>query len=102
MMWLRETPAAVIEACMAMLPRLEAEESVLAQNVVAMGSGTLPPEKSAQIGQAWQDAMASQGAPAATAARRPGHVDVPGLRSLGVTVRTVKGVKMWIPPDERP
>ena len=38
MQWMQETPQAVVEALMASLPRLDAEEQLVSANVVALGT----------------------------------------------------------------
>lgn len=51
--WLMETPMALLRACAQMLPRLQAEESLLGSTVTAVGSGTAGRE-ARSVTQAWQ------------------------------------------------
>lgn len=52
-------PISVVRACLAQLPRLQAEESELASLRVAMGSGVLPKETRDQVHRGW-DRQASR------------------------------------------
>lgn len=47
-------PLALLRASMHMLPRLEAEESILAANRVAMGSGAMKPEDAQRVARGWE------------------------------------------------
>jgi hypothetical protein len=64
--WLTATPIAVFRACLAWLPRLEAEESLLACSRVALGSGTLAKDDRQTLHRAWM----KQASPPPDRARR--------------------------------
>jgi predicted GNAT family N-acyltransferase len=53
MMWLDETPRAVVRAHLRMLPRLQAEESLHAAERVAVGSASLKREASGNLVREW-------------------------------------------------
>lgn len=61
MAWLERIPEPVMEACMAMLPTLLAEEDVRRSNATAMGSGTLAAAQRDEIARAWQTALEPKG-----------------------------------------
>jgi len=80
------TPSAIVLALLAMQPRLEAEESILAANRIAVGGGKLKAEDARRIAQHWSaaanDEQVAKAAPDANA-----------LRAAGIAVRTVKRKK---------
>jgi len=82
-MWLTRMPSALVRACLQMLPRLEAEESVLAANRYKVGSGTLPKEQHDAIAGAWEQ----------QADRPRPKADPSALVAHGFQVRKVKGRK---------
>lgn len=53
MHWLAEIPQAVVNAHVAMLPRLDAEESLLAAMRVGVGSGSLKKDAAQSIQREW-------------------------------------------------
>jgi hypothetical protein len=59
MTWLARTPLAVVRACLDMLPRLEAEESILAVNRTAVGSGTARRDRAQQVTRSWERAAST-------------------------------------------
>ncbi len=63
MMWLAETPRALVRACLRMLPRLHAEEALRVSERVAVGSGTLPREARAPLIHGWIRAARGQQSP---------------------------------------
>lgn len=52
-MWLTRVPFALVRACVAMLPRLKAEESLRATREIAVGSGSLERHDSRRIVDGW-------------------------------------------------
>jgi len=58
MRWLSETPQAVVQAHLAMLPRLRAREAINAVNQAAVAAGTLKPTDQKSMLRRW-DAQAS-------------------------------------------
>lgn len=93
MTWLAETPVSVVQACISMLPRLEAEESVLAANRHKVGSGMLPAEQQQAIAGEWEQKAAPVSGP--TQRKR---VDPSPLVAHGFAIRRVKGKKRTKPP----
>lgn len=87
-MWLERTPSAVVTAYVAMLPRLEAEESLLTANRISMGGGQLKPDVAARIERHWHDQITPRAE--TPAPRRP---DPAALRALGFAVRKVRRPK---------
>lgn len=90
MTWLAETPVSVVQACMAMLPRLEAQESLQAANRYKVGSGKLPKEQ--------HDALAREWEQQAHAGRPKPKADPSVLAAHGFAIRRVKGKKRSKPP----
>lgn len=52
-MWLTRVPFALVRACVAMLPRLKAEESMRASQEIAVGTGSLDRHESRRVTGAW-------------------------------------------------
>lgn len=82
------TPIAVIRACAAMMPQLQAEESLLAFQRTAVGSGSLAKDDAQAILRGWER-QAFPERPHAVV-RNPSRDE---LRAMGVGVRVVKKVK---------
>ena len=61
MTWLDRTPRAIVRACLLMLPRLQAEESLLTSQRIAVGTGSMKSADSRQITSGWIRAMRNQG-----------------------------------------
>jgi hypothetical protein len=57
MSWLIDTPIAMVNACLRMLPRLKAEENLVAVHVGAIGAGTLEKEARSKILRGWESAV---------------------------------------------
>jgi len=53
MTWLRETPTCVVEACLAAMPRLEAEESIAQANRIAVGTGKVDADERRRMTREW-------------------------------------------------
>jgi hypothetical protein len=53
MTWLTRTPLAIIKVCVAMMPRLQAEESLSAVERTAIGSGSLKTSDAHAITRRW-------------------------------------------------
>lgn len=47
--WISETPIAYVRCCVAMLPRLQAEEQIAHTEAVSLGTGSLPRDVSRAI-----------------------------------------------------
>lgn len=58
MRWLTAVPMCVLSALVAMLPRLESEESLLAAMRTAVGGGTLRQCDSQRVREGWERAAA--------------------------------------------
>lgn len=78
------TPIALVNACIAMLPRLEAEESIVTSNRIAHGSGRLERGQALRLAREWSRA-ADEGRPGA----RPVPVTPDILEAAGIGVRVV-------------
>lgn len=52
-MWLTRVPQALVRACLEMLPRIQAEESLQMARRVAVGSGTLTAEDAKAAQSDW-------------------------------------------------
>lgn len=83
-----ERPIAIVRACLAMLPRLEAEESLLASTRARVGSGMLAAEDAQKVTRAWAR-VASAGAPGNVRGARPSPDQ---LAAMGIDVTI-------LPPD---
>jgi hypothetical protein len=64
MMWLTKTPIRLVWACAAMLPALQADESILAVQRLAVGSGHLERATSERILNGWERTAARTPEPA--------------------------------------
>lgn len=53
MNWLERLPFRIVRACAAMMPRLQAEESLTAVERTAVGTGSLKKEDAQAITRAW-------------------------------------------------
>lgn len=77
-MWLTSIPFALIRACVTMLPRLQAEESIRATQHVAVGTGSLERGDSQRITDRWAAAAQPNG-------RRPPRQTNPAtLAAIGI------------------
>jgi hypothetical protein len=61
MHWLTKVSIAMLNAHLAMIPRLSAEESTVAVNVSAIGAGMMPKDASQALMQEWR--LAASGEP---------------------------------------
>lgn len=77
----------LVRACSAMLPRLQAEESMLAMTRVAMGTASVEKEARRSILHDWQEAAT----PGRTVTRVTPSPDQ--LRGIGIGVHAVKKTK---------
>lgn len=87
--WWTEVPLGLIRRYLAMLPRLEAEESLRAADCVAVGAGVLMPEDRRRLMAAWRAAAgwrASRSTPAS-----PGVLQQAGIGTRTVTKRSAEG-----------
>lgn len=75
------TPIAVIRSSAAMMPRLEAEESLLAAQRASVGSGTLKADDAKAIVRRWTEAARPD--------RRPQAADPGALAAIGIGVQAV-------------
>jgi hypothetical protein len=67
-----------------MMPRMQAEESMLAATRVALGGGSLKKDDAARLRRAWEQAASGGRAPRAIKA------SLADLQALGIVVRKVK------------
>jgi len=84
MHWLTAVPCAIVRACLVMMPRLEAEESLLQADRVGIGTGSFEKSTARRILQRW-DELRRGPAPAAKKATPA------ALAGAGIGHRTVKG-----------
>lgn len=94
MHWLSEVPTAVLTACLAMLPRLEAEESLRAVTRASLGSGMIDANTAREIGDHWRsladgEANLPIGVPG-TGGRRQKVAPPAVLAGAGIGLRRVK------------
>lgn len=83
MSWLTETPRRIVRACLAMLPRLQAEESLLAVRRTGLGVGAFARHDARKLTEAWVAA-----AHATPSGRRPTqHASPDILATMGIGVR---------------
>jgi hypothetical protein len=87
MMWLERTPPAVINACLEMIPKLDAEEQIDRVNVTALGSGHVADDDGPVLRRKLQSAAAGR----AASTRKP--VDPSPLIQQGFAVRRIKRKK---------
>lgn len=85
---------AVVRACMAMLPRLQAEETLLAVTAGVLGAGRLPRDEHRRLFERLERIAAADGAGTTRAVTPTGQ----NLRSIGIGVRRVP--KAAPPPGE--
>lgn len=85
MTWLAETPVAVLNACLAEIPRLRATEALEQASVVAVGSGSLKKDASQATLRAWRHLAGLDRRPASTSTRQAR----PNLAGLGLGLRKV-------------
>jgi len=85
-MWVAEVPSALVNACAIMLPRLEAEESMLAATRVAMGNGSLQPDEANRVREQWSTAT-MEDVPSAVPAPVKPHTEA--LQFMGFAVRRI-------------
>jgi hypothetical protein len=78
-----DTPLAIVRACLTMLPRLEAEESLLASTRTGVGSGALTSGDATAITARWLR-TSHGGSSRAPVVRRP---DPAALGEIGIGVR---------------
>lgn len=78
--WWTEIPIGTIRAYLAMLPRLDAQESQLAVTRAALGTGSIKPEDARPIMRAW-DELANQGQ-----RQKPVKATLDMLPALGIDV----------------
>ena len=96
MHWASAVPLAVLTASLAALPRLEAEESILAMTRVAMGTGSFKEETSRQIRKDWvRTAEGPQPIEKAVAAPRA----LPGMGFGSRRVKRAKPIATEAPAD---
>lgn len=81
-MWLAEMPSAMVQACLVMLPRLEAEEAIARVNEQALSAGHLAPEAARRLQATW----AASAVPPDLGKRRG---DPSVLTTMGIAVRRV-------------
>jgi len=86
MTWLADTPTIVVSTAAAMLPRLEAEESVAMANRIGMGTGSLTEEDQKALSREWAARTAQPDAPASTPNPAP-------LAQMGFAVRRIPKVR---------
>jgi hypothetical protein len=85
-----ETPAAVLRACYQMIPRLQAEESLLAAQRVGLGSGSYKKEDARRIVREWQRSARPKGQslrPATAASVWGGLLEMMGDRIVRVPTK---------------
>jgi hypothetical protein len=81
--WLTRTPSVMVSACIAMLPRLDAEEAIAHVNQVGLAFGSLEAGPATTLRQQWTTAAA--GRDTHPTARH----DPDALRRAGFAVRRV-------------
>jgi hypothetical protein len=69
MHWLTRVPLAVVRAYLPLLPRLQAEESLLASQRTAVGSGSLKREQARAVTGGWSRLVDAGVTPARPASR---------------------------------
>lgn len=77
------TSTAVVRSSLVMLPRLQAEESILFANRTAVGSGALSKDDARAVTSKWAKAAAAE----IPVLRNPSQED---LNALGISVKKVK------------
>lgn len=85
MRWLERTPSVVVQACLTMLPRLQAEESIASVNDASIAGGHVTPEHARSVVMKLQQQALGSAAPAA----RPERRDPSELRQRGFAVKRV-------------
>jgi len=84
--WLAETPSCLVQACITMLPRLEAEETIASVNAGALASGHFDEATAKSYVQRLQGAIT----PAAETFQRTTPDPAGTLTSMGFAVRRIK------------
>jgi hypothetical protein len=82
MMWLERLPIRIVRDFAEMLPRLQAEESLLTADRVALGAGTLKQDAARELGRRWERATRDPGARDSRARVKltPGDLAAMGIR----------------------
>lgn len=88
MAWLATMPIAVVRAYQAMLPRLEAQESLTAAQRTSVGTGRYKPEEAQRLIRAWQRRSVSETSTPAAALADPA-AQGSGLGRMGIAAHRV-------------